>query len=68
MDQYKEEKARNPHPWEESENKEALRAVDERENQYAEFAEPLAGNKVIKKDNGREFFKKIIDRTRNLLI
>ncbi len=28
----------------------------------------IAGNKLVKKDNGREFFRRIIDRTRGLLI
>lgn len=45
-----------------------FRAVDERENRYQEFKEPVAGNKVLKKDNGREFFKKILDKTKGLLI
>lgn len=45
-----------------------FRAIDERDNHYAEFENPVAGNKVMRKDQGKEFFRKIIDRTRGLLI
>lgn len=45
-----------------------FRAIDERDNHYSEFENPVAGNKVMRKDQGKEFFRKIIDRTRGLLI
>ncbi|MFK7900338.1 MAG: cell division protein FtsA [Cyclobacteriaceae bacterium] len=45
-----------------------FRAIDDRENKYNEFQLPLAGNKVLKKDQGKEFFKKILDRTKGLLL
>lgn len=45
-----------------------FRAIDERENKHAEFKAPVAGNKVMRKDNEKQFFKKILDRTKGLLI
>lgn len=43
-----------------------FRAIDDRENKYMELSKD---GKVVKKENeGGKFFKKIIDRTKNLLI
>jgi cell division protein FtsA len=43
-----------------------FRAIDDRENKYMELSKD---GRVVKRDNeGGKFFKKIIDRTKNLLI
>lgn len=48
-----------------------FRAIDERENRYMQNQGHLMSNKVYKKENngsGGDFFKKIIDKTKGLLI
>ncbi len=44
-----------------------FRAIDERENKYMERSE-LFQNKKIKRDRGSDFFRKIIDKTKGILI
>lgn len=49
-----------------------FRAIDDRENKYQEQGEAMLGNKVEKpkrkEDGSGQFFKKIIDKTKGLLI
>ena len=47
-----------------------FRALDERENKYAQaaVAKPQAGNKVLRKDLGRDTFKNMISRVKGLLL
>ena len=45
-----------------------FKALNERQEIYNGFQLPLAGNKVVKKDNSKEFFKKILDKTKGLLM
>lgn len=43
-------------------------SVDERDKKFSEFQSPVAGNKVVKRDNGKFFFKKIQNKLKGLLI
>lgn len=45
-----------------------FRALDDRDNQYAEFEKPQAGNKVVRKDVGRESFKNMMMKVKGLLL
>lgn len=47
-----------------------FRALDERENKYAQaaVAKPQAGNKVLRKDLGRDTFKNMISKMKGLLL
>lgn len=47
-----------------------FRALDERENKYTEasVAKPQAGNKVLKRDVGKDTFKNMLSRVKGLLL
>jgi len=45
-----------------------FRALDERENRYKETKASFYSNKKVRKEYGSDFFKKIIDKTKGLLI
>ncbi len=45
-----------------------FRALDDRENRYQEFGTSKTGNKVLRKDASKSFFREVIDRTRGFLI
>lgn len=44
-------------------------AVDDRENRYAQFSEPVAGNRVVKKEtNSKLSFRTLLEKTKGFLI
>ena len=45
-----------------------FKAIDERENRYAEFETPQAGNKVLRKDKQKDVFTNLLDRAKSFLI
>jgi cell division protein FtsA len=45
-----------------------FRAIDDRENRYLEFSSAKDSKEDRRDHDGSKFFKKIIDRTKNLLI
>ena len=45
-----------------------FRALDDRDNQYAEYEKPQAGNKVVRVDAGRESFKNMLQKVKGLLL
>ena len=45
-----------------------FKAIDERENRYAEFEVLQAGNKVLRKDKQKDVFTNLLDRAKSFLI
>jgi cell division protein FtsA len=42
--------------------------IDNRESNFAGVAEPIAGNKVLRRDKSTSFFKSILEKTKGLIL